>query len=130
MPNTGNSYITTLQDAHLKWGSHRHTSTRGTVYGEGYLQIPKHVAEAYNIYNSNQPNAITIYNCSSIDGFLNNVLLKASGSSFRGDPFAKQFQGSGHLKLLGDWFHHVNAVVGDRVKIVFTSPKDMLIEKL
>lgn len=35
MPKTGDTFTSTLKKAHLEWGSHRHTSTRGTVYGEG-----------------------------------------------------------------------------------------------
>ena len=40
MPNTGDTFTTILKQAHLEWGSHRHTNSRGVVFGEGYLQIP------------------------------------------------------------------------------------------
>ena len=52
MPNTNDSFITTLKKAHLEWGTHRHTNTRGIVYGEGYLQIPISEARRLDIYNS------------------------------------------------------------------------------
>jgi hypothetical protein len=130
MPNTGATFITTLKKAHLEWGTYRHTHTRGMVYGEGYLQIPISVARNLGIYNSNQPQAITTFNCSSVDGFLNNVIIKASGSTRAGDPYAKQFQGRGHLRLLGDWFHHIGATVGDRVEISWITPTDIIIEKI
>jgi len=130
MPLAGDTFITTLQKAHLEWGSHRHTNSRGTVYGEGYLQIPKPIARQFGIYNSNQPVANIIYNCNSVDGFLRDETLKASGSSTAGDIYAKQFQGNGNLQLIGDWFNHMNAQIGDRVRITWTSPTDIEIERI
>lgn len=130
MPKSGDSYTVTLKQAHLDWGSYRHTSTRGVVYGEGYLQIPISVARKLNIYNSNQVNANNKYYCSSSDGFLSNVTLKASGSSIAGSVYAKQFQGSGDLKLIGDWFHHINAQPGDVIEISWNSPSSMTIRKI
>ncbi|NGY86945.1 hypothetical protein F6Y05_21495 [Bacillus megaterium] len=134
MPRTGDQFVTILKKAHLQWGTHRHTSTRGIVYGEGYLQIPKSEARNIGIYNSNGNNNnnsnIHIFNCNSADGFLVNSSIKASGSSTANDIYAKQFQGNGNLRLIGDWFNHVNAQVGDKVKITWTSPTDIEIEKL
>lgn len=132
MPNTniGDNFITTLKKAHLEWGTYRHTSSRGLIYGEGYLQIPAKIARQLQIYNSNQVGVITEYNCNSIDGFLQNVILKASGCSRVGNVFAKQFHGSGDLKVLGDWFHHINASIGDRIKILWVTPTDITIERL
>ena len=43
---------------------------------------------------------------------------------------AKQFQGRKNLRLLGGWFSHVNAQIGDRVEIIWTSPTDFTIRKL
>ncbi|GIN98104.1 hypothetical protein J6TS1_39740 [Siminovitchia terrae] len=128
MPRTGDTFTTTLKQAHLEWGSHRHTNTRGTVYGEGYLHIPRQVAISLDIYNSNYPGANIIYTCNSVDGFLHNASLKASGSSVAGDVYAKQFQGNGNLQLLGQWFSHMNAQIGDQVRIVWTSPSEINIE--
>jgi hypothetical protein len=130
MPIAGDTFITTLKRPHLEWGSYRHTGSRGIIYGEGYLQIPRSEATRIGIYNSNYPGAITTVNCNSVDGFLTNVILKASGSSTAGDIYAKQFQGSGNLQLIGDWFNHVNAQIGDRVRVTWTSPTDIEIEKI
>ena len=130
MPNTNDSYIIILKKAHLEWGTYRHTSTRGTIYGEGYLPIPRKISVRFNIFNSNQPNANIEYQCNSVDGSLLGAVLKASGSSRQGDIYAKQFQGSGNLKLIGDWFHSVNAQVGDRVKLYWNTPINITIEKL
>lgn len=130
MPNTNDILITTLRKAHLEWGSHRHTTSRGTVYGEGYLQIPIAKARLLNITNSNLNGGNIGYVCNSSDGFLNNVELKAAGSMASGNIYAKQFHGSGNLKVLGDWFSHVNAQIGDKVEIKWTSPTQIILTKL
>ncbi len=125
MPNTGDNYITTLKRAHLEWGSHRYTLTRpGLIYGEGYLQIPAKVAYNFNITNNSSPLRTAEYTFSTSDGFIINGKLLASGTQSRPE-FAKQFQGSGNLKLLGDWYHHIGAVVGRQIKIEFTSPTEI-----
>jgi len=129
MPNTGDSFTTTLKQAHLEWGSHRHTNSRGIIYGEGYLQIPAQIARNLNITNSNSTNN-NVYLCSSNDNFLTNVNLKATSCSHAGSIYAKQFHGSGNLKLLGDWFHHINAQIGDQIRIDFISPNQILLIKI
>lgn len=129
MPNTGDSFITTLKQAHLQWGSHRHSNSRGIVYGEGYLQIPASIARNLNITNSNSKNN-NIYNCTTSDGYLNNVSIKATGCSSAGNIYAKQFHGSGNLQLLGGWFNHINAKIGDKIKIDFISPIDIMLTKI
>lgn len=129
MPNTGDTFTTTLKQAHLEWGNHRHTSSRGIVYGEGYLQIPAVIARNLNITNSNSQNN-NIYKCSSSDGFLSNVQLKSTGCSRAGSIHAKQFHGLKHLKLLGSWYTHINAQIGDQIRIDFISPTEILITKI
>ena len=130
MPNIGDFFITTLKKAHLEWGTHRHTSSRGLIYGEGYLQIPANIARQLQIFNSNQLGAITDYTCNSVDGFLQDVTLKASGCSSAGSIYAKQFQGSENLKVLGDWFSHINAIIGDRIKITWIGNISIEIERI
>ena len=49
-------------------------------------------------------------------------------NSTAGDIYAKQFQDSGNLQLIRDWFNHVNVQVGDRVRVTWTSPTDIEIE--
>ncbi|MBL1220293.1 hypothetical protein JET18_05555 [Chryseobacterium sp. L7] len=129
MPSTGDSFITTLKQAHLEWGNHRHTLSRGIVYGEGYLQIPAFIARDFDITNSNSQNN-NIYTCSSSDGFLTNVQLKSTGCSRAGSIHAKQFHGSRNLKLLGSWYAHINAQIGDKIRIDFISPTEILITKI
>ena len=72
MAQAGQNYTITLQQAHLEWGTHRYTDSRGVVYGEGYIPIPDREARMFNI----------------------------------------------------------GANVGDRVKVFWTSPTDIVIEKI
>ena len=131
MANTGDTYTVKIIQAHLDWGRHRHTSSRGTVYGEGYIKIPANDARNFNILNSNgtinKQNVLgqNIFNCSSTDGFLTECQLKASGSSQAGDIHAKQLQGNGNLKVIGDWYHHVGAQIGDHVKVEWLNATDI-----
>ena len=67
-----------------------------------------------------------IYHCVSYDSYYDGYLL-AQGNQH--DPFyAKQFAEKGNLKGIGDWYDFVGATSGDYVKVVFTSPSDILIE--
>jgi hypothetical protein len=128
MPTSGDIFTTTLKRAHLEWGTHRYTNTRDVIYGEGYLHIPREIAKSFSIYNSNKSRANTIYICNSVDGYLQGVSIKATGCSSAGDIYAKQFQGNGNLQLLGRWFNHVNAKVGDKVRVLWVSQTEIEIE--
>ncbi|KYG90123.1 hypothetical protein A0U40_07740 [[Bacillus] sp. KCTC 13219] len=130
MPSNGDTYTVEIKNAHLNWGVYRHTHTRGTVYGEGYIQIPSYIAESFNIFNRNHRTANAVYTCSSADGFLQNASLLASGNSVARGVYAKQFQGNGSLQTIGAWYHHVGAQVGDFVKVTFTGPNSMIIEHI
>ena len=130
MPGTGDSYVVELKNAHLMWGEYhpsRHSHSRGTVYGEGYIKIPSHKAYSLQIFNSNNPFGISeLYKCVSYDGYYNGV-LKAQGNQCI--PFyAKQFAEDGNLKGIGDWYDYVGAAEGDYVKIKFISINSMIIE--
>lgn len=128
MPNSGDTYVVEIKQAHLEWGTHRHTSTRNAIYGEGYIQIPAPEARNFGISNSRDPHNSAVYSCSSTDGYLNNEALLASGTNSGGENLAKQFQGHGNLQLIGNWYQHVNAQEGDFVRIFFTGSNSMLIE--
>jgi hypothetical protein len=130
MPTTGDFFIIKLKQAHLEWGTHRHTSSRGITYGEGYLQIPRTHAKRLNITNGNLTTTQATYQVSSSDGFLNRASIKAAGSGDSNDIYAKQLQGDGNLKIIGAWFDHVNAKVGDQVEIKWISPTEFMITKL
>ena len=126
----GDTFTITLKQAHLEWGSFRHTTSRGVVYGEGYIPIPRSIAQKLNILNSNQDDIPIEYNCNSTDGFLINTKLLAAGSSRAGDPYAKQFQGSGSLQVLGQWFEDIQAQVGNQVQVSWVSPTEITIQMI
>lgn len=135
MANIGFSYTVKLSQSHLAWGTYRYTGSRATIYGEGYIPIPASVAHSQNIFNSNGTNGQdilgqNIFICSSIDGYLKNVTMKAQGCTQAGSIYAKQFSANGNLKVLGQWYYHMNCQVGDSVRVTWTSPNQILIEKI
>jgi len=130
MPKKNDEYIVSLGKTHLGWGTHRYTNTREVIYDEGYLKIPRAVAIDLEIYMSNKKDANTIYNFATNDNFFTNEKLLASGCSTKGDIYAKNLAGKGDLKLLGKWFTHIKAEVGDEIKISFTSPTDIILSKV
>ena len=79
---------------------------------------------------SNKEDANIEYTCTSSDKHLSNVILKASGSQGTDNLYAKQFQGSGNLKTIGSWYSKIKAKVGDKIKVTFTSPTSIYLEKL
>ena len=134
MASTGDSYIIILRPSHLAWGTHRYTNTREHIYGEGYIPIPKEKAMCFNVLNSNGTGGTdilgkNIFNCTSADGLFQGI-LKAQGNSEANNIYAKQFSVNGDLKALGKWFRQVGASTGDRIKVTWTSPYDIEIEKL
>jgi hypothetical protein len=130
MPNAGDNYIVMLEEAHIMWGEYhpsRHSHSRGEVYGEGYIKIPANDAYNYGIFNKNNPFGANVrYNCKSYDGYYSGRLLSQGNQSDAN--YAKQFAEEGNLKGIGDWYDFVGATAGDYVKVVFTSPTDIVIE--
>lgn len=134
MANTGDTFTVELNRAQLKWGMFRFTGSRGLRYGEGYLKIPLHIARTFRLFNNNHTcgNDIigeNIFHATSADGLFNG-LLRSEGCSTGGEPYAKQFAGDKNLMALGYWYSQINAQVGDRIRVTFTSPTDIVIEKL
>ena len=134
MAKAGNTFTITLQKAHLEWGTHRYTGTRPLIYGEGYLPIPKNIAIAFSIYNSNKTSGSDVlgsnlFNCTSVDGSFK-CQLKAQGDSEKGDVYAKQFSANNDLQALGSWYNSIGAQIGDKVKVTWTSATDLTIEKI
>lgn len=130
MPQTGDSFIVEIKEAHIMWGEFhpsRHSHSRRAVYGEGYIQIPSNVAYSLGIFNKNNPFGANVrYSCTSYDGYYSGCLL-AQGNQYDSN-YAKQFSEEGNLKAIGDWYDYVGATTGDYVKVVFTSPTDIVIE--
>lgn len=135
MPIAGSTFTTRLQRAHMEWGSYRHTNSRGIVYGEGYIQVPRNEAVRLGIYNSNYTGrqdilGENIFYCSSADGYLNNILVKAGGCSSARDIYAKQLHGCGNLQVFGDWYHHINANIGDVIRVTWITNTDIVVERI
>lgn len=127
MAISGNTYTITLKKAHLEWGTYRHTSSRGQIYGEGYIPIPAQYARLYSIYNSNHSQTgigFNEFHCTSTDGHFNGI-VKTAGCSSRGSIYPKNLQGSGNLQALGNWFSQINAKVGDSVDVTWVSPNNI-----
>ena len=134
MAQRGDSYEVTLKPSHLKWGEYRYTGSRDSRELEGYIPIPREYSLKYQVLNSNGTEQEDIYgknlfNCRSADGLYVGV-LKSQGSSTAGDIYAKQFSGFGDLQALGKWYESINAEVGDKIRITWMSPTDIVIEKL
>jgi hypothetical protein len=129
MPKKGDHFITNLITAHLEWGSYRHTGSRGIIYGEGYLQISSKIAYSLKITNNKCSTQSAEYTFSTSDGYYKNEKLLASGNQSKKE-YAKQFQGSGNLKLLGDWFYHIKAKPGDKIQVDFISTSEILLTKI
>lgn len=131
MAERGDSYIVSLKRPHLEWGVFRHTDSRGTVFGEGYIQIPAEDAYRLNLLNQNGTgyNDIfgkNLFNCRSADGRFEGV-LRAQGNQ-SDERYAKQFAGDKNLKALGDWFFEMGACVDDEVSVTWISDTDIEIE--
>ncbi len=133
MAKAGDTFTITLKEPHLAWGSYRYTNSRGIVYGEGYIPIPASDSYRIGTLNSNGTNGQdvlgkNIFRCKSADGHYSGY-LKAQGNQ-DDYQFAKQFSGNDNLKAIGDWYYAIGACVGDRIKVTWTSPTDIVIEKL
>lgn len=134
MANTGDTFTIELNRSQLEWGTFRFTGSRGLRYGEGYLKIPKSDARACRLFNNNHTSGNdiwgeNIFHATSVDGLFDGP-LRSEGCTSAGDPLAKQFAGDKDLMALGYWYAQVNAQVGDRVRVTFTSPTDIVLEKL
>ena len=128
------SFMVTVQKAHLEWGEHRYTNSRGVVYGEGYIMIPASCARMYGLLNLNGTNGEdilgeNIFYCHSADGTFSGV-LRAQGCHESGDIYAKQFAGDKNLKAIGEWYCAQGVQIGDLVKVTWVSDIELRIEVL
>lgn len=133
MAQAGDTYTVILKEAHLKWGTHRYTNSRGKVYGEGYIKIPSDAAYSFKLLNSNGTSGKDIlgqnlFYCKSKDGMYQGI-LRAQGNQ-NDTRYAKQFSADDDLKAIGSWYSAINAVVGDVVQVTWESSTEITIEKL
>lgn len=134
MANAGDTFTVELNKSQLEWGTFRFTGSRGLRYGEGYLKIPKRTSINLQLFNGNHTNGNdvlgeNIFHATSTDGLFTGT-LRSEGCSNAGDPYAKQFAGDKDLMALGDWYSQINAQVGDLVRVTFTSPVNIVLEKI
>lgn len=134
MANAGDNYTVELKEAHLGWGTYRHTNSRPPRQGECYLPIPRNEAVRLNLFNSKGTGDLdipgkNIFYCTSDDRSFKAV-FKAQGCSREGDPYAKQFSVDNDLKALNTWYGRVGAKPGDKVRVTWISPTELVIELL
>lgn len=138
MPKKGDFYEVVIKDVHMNWGTKRTTINRKSVAGEGYIPIPANKAEQIGVNNSNalkktQPRireqlGVNLFDCYDKNGFVGK--LKAQGSSRKGYIYPKQFSAFGDLKVIGSWFRNNKVSAGDKIRVSWTSPTEILIEKV
>ena len=130
MPNAGDTFEVEIKEAHLGWGTNppRRTQTRPTRNNEAYIKIPKDIARRFDVHNSNDNEANTLYDVECVNGAQINGQLLAQGCSSAGDIYAKQFSVQGNLQELNRWYTSVNAEVGGRVRVSFTTPTSLSLE--
>lgn len=61
---------------------------------------------------------------------MNNILVKAGGCSTAGDIYAKQLHGYGNLQVFGDWYYHINANIGDVIRLTWITNAEILVERI
>lgn len=98
------------------------------------MKIPKPVALNLQLFNGNHTSGYdilgeNIFHATSADGLFTGT-LRSEGCSNAGDPYAKQFAGDKDLMALGYWYSQINAQIGDLIRVTFTSPADVVLEKL
>lgn len=69
-----------------------------------------------------------LFYCHSADGHFQGT-LRAQGNQDQ-TTYAKQFSADGNLRAIGRWYANIGAVPGDIIRVSWTSPTDILIEKL
>ena len=136
MNRTGQYFEVELKQAHLGWGTHRHTDTRGKIDKEAYIPIPAKDAYYFKLTNRNATNGedivgANLFYCESRDGLFREMLL-AQGCQGQGQNalFAKQFSVPNDLKALGYWYEAIGAEVGDYLRLTWISNTELQIELL
>mgnify|MGYP003366009931 CR=1 FL=1 len=138
MAQSGDLYNIEIQEVHMNWGTKRWTQNREPVAGEGYIPIPAQKAKLFDIFNSNalkstdpktsEKLGVNLFDCYDLNGFVGKV--KATGTSQAGDIYAKQFSGSGNLKLIGTWFQKNNISAGDWIEVSWINATQIFIKKI
>lgn len=135
MAQAGDVFEVELKECHLDWGNEtRHTMSRASRSGEGYIPIPSCDSRRIGIYNSNNSNqglGYNQFNVTSADNFFNNEtndIMLAQGCSEAGSQYAKQFSIQNNLQRLGEWYQYTNARPGDIVRVSWLNSTDITLE--
>ena len=135
MAQAGDVFEVELRACHLDWGDEtRHTATRNSRSGEGYIPIPSTASHNIGIYNSNHSNqglGYNQFNVISVDNFFNNEthdIMLAQGCSEAGNEYAKQFSILNNLRRLGEWYQYTNARPGNVVRVSWLNSTDIILE--
>ena len=135
MAQAGDVFEVELRACHLDWGDvTRHTTTRTSRSGEGYIPIPSTASHNIGIYNSNHSNlglGYNQFNVISVDNFFNNEtndIMLAQGCSEAGNEYAKQFSILNNLRRLGEWYQYTNARPGNVVRVSWLNSTDIILE--
>lgn len=131
MPKKGDLYEVILSETHISWGEHRHTDSREAIRREHFIPIPRAEAKRIGIYNRDRGQGIgkNEFYATSTDGIYNGI-VKVSGSSSSGDPYAKNISESGNLKGFHEWFCSANIKPGTRIRVEWLSPTEILFTKI
>ena len=131
MPKQGDQFIVELKKTNIDWGTYRNTNSRPQITGECYIPIPSSAAHQYGIFNSKHTQGKdvlgqNIFNARSTDGYFVGI-VKSSGNSRGGDPYAKNLSGHRNLRAFNDWFNQMNVTVGTKIKVEWISSKDIIL---
>lgn len=97
----------------------------------GYIPIPAYDQQLFNENATMGQDIIgkNIFYCTSCDGFFQKIKMKSQGTQSDGN-YSKQFSVNNSLQTMGTWYQHINVQVGDYIKVTWTSPTEILIEKI
>lgn len=127
MPTKGDYYIVEVKPSHIDWGTYRNPTNRDPVKGESYVKIPSRYARNFDIKRG------TFYTAHFKNGHPS-MPIKASGNGPVDDDiqYAKQFEGIGNgaCKAFTPWYQACGVMVGDKIKVEFTSSTDITFSKI
>ncbi len=127
MPYPGDYYEVEVLEPHVDWGTYRNPTNRAPIEGESYVKIASDVARNVDIKRGDR-----------FKGYFGvaigpGIEIKAAGNGpKRGDvQYAKQFEGDGEgaCKTFTPLYRDFDINVGDRIRVEFISPFEVLFTK-
>ncbi|MBQ3601162.1 MAG: hypothetical protein II992_08205 [Lachnospiraceae bacterium] len=127
MPSAGDNYVVKVKPSHIDWGEYRNPTNREPIEGESYVKIPSQYARKYEIRRGD------LFTAHFANGYPS-MQIKAAGNGpyENGVQYAKQFEGIGRgaCKAFTPWYQSCGVVVGDQIKVEFTSSNEIVFSKL